>query len=269
VRLRRVRWAPIWLGLILIFLYAPLVRVGVNSFNTNEIGTSFDGFTLDWYRAAWNNATVRDSLRVSLVLAVIASALSTLIALGVVVGLRTQPRLRRISRTLTASRLLLPEVVIAAGIAIVLPLFGISLGLVALVIGHVVFQTAFAIVLIEARAAGQDVRLHDAAADLGAAPGRVLRTVVLPDLAPGIWAAALLTFLFSFDNVVLSRLLSSPDTPTLPVTVLSLIARQPTPTIDAIGTVVLGVGLVAFIAAVFIGRGGLAAALTGSAGERR
>ena len=66
---RRIRWAPIWLGLILVFLYAPLARVVVNSLNTNEVGTSFDGFTLDWYRAAWNDETVRDSLQVSLVLA--------------------------------------------------------------------------------------------------------------------------------------------------------------------------------------------------------
>jgi ABC-type spermidine/putrescine transport system permease subunit II len=266
--IRRIRWAPIWLGLIVVFLYAPLVRVGLNSFNTNEIGTSFEGFTLDWYRAAWNDVTVRDSLRVSLVLATIASALSTTIALGVVIGLRSQPRLRWMSRTLTAARLLLPEVVIAAGIAIMLPLFGIPLGLMALVIGHVVFQTAFAIVLIEARAAGQDARLVDAAADLGASPGRVLRTVVIPDLAPGIWAAALLTFLFSFDDVVLSRLLSNPDTPTLPVTVLSLINRRISPEIDAIGTVVLGVGLVVFVAAALIGRAGLATALTGGR-ERR
>ncbi len=266
--IRRIRWAPIWLGLIVVFLYAPLVRVGLNSFNANEIGTSFDGFTLDWYRAAWNDVTVRDSLRVSLVLAAIASVVSTTIALGVVIGLRRQPRLRGLSRMLTAGRLLLPEVVIAAGIAIMLPLFGIPLGLLALVIGHVVFLTAFAIVLIEARAAGQDPRLVDAAADLGASPGRILRTVVIPDLSPGIWAAALLTFLFSFDDVVLSRLLSNPDTPTLPVTVLSLINRRISPEIDAIGTVVLGVGLVVFIAAALIGRAGLATALTGGR-ERR
>ncbi len=262
---RRVRWAPIWLGLILLFLYAPLARVGVNSVNTNEVGTSFDGFTLDWYQAAWNDVTVRDSLQVSILLAVIAAAFSTSIALGVVIGTQAgPPRLRSIARALTAGRVLLPEVVIAAGIAIMLPLFGIRLGLLALVIGHVVFQTAFAIVLIQSRAAGRDPRLEDAAADLGASRLRVLRTVVIPDLAPGIWAAALLTFLFSFDDVVLSRLLSSPDTPTLPVTVLSLINRRISPEIDAIGTVVMGVGLVAFVCAALIGRGSLAIALSGA-----
>ena len=267
---RRVRWAPVWLGLILLFLYAPLARVGVNSVNSNPVGTSFDGFTLDWYRAAWGDTTVRDGLRVSIVLAVIASLFSTLIALATVIGTRMGPqRLRWSSRALTSARLLLPEVVIAAGIATMLPLFGIRLGLLALVIGHVVFQTAFAIVLIESRAAGLDPRLQDAAADLGASPSRTLRTIVIPDLAPGIWAAALLTFLFSFDDVVLSRLLSSPDTPTLPVTVLSLINRRISPEIDAIGTIVFGVGFVAFVGAVLVGRGSLAAALTGSRREGR
>ena len=87
--------------------------------------------------------------------------------------------------------------------------------------------------------------------------------MTLPDLAPGIWAAILLTFLFSFDDVVLSRLLSSPSTPTLPVTVLSLIGRRISPQIDAIGTVVVGVGLVVFVAAALIGRSSLARALTG------
>lgn len=262
---RRIRWAPIWLGLILVFLYAPLARVVVNALNTNELGTSFDGFTLDWYRAAWNDETVRDSLRVSLVLALVASALSTTLALAAVIGARASSGpLRTVWRLLTASRLLLPEVVIAAGISVLLPVLGIQLGWIALVIGHVVFQTAFAIVLIEARASGRDPRLEDAAADLGAPPARVLRTVVLPDLAPGIWAAALLTFLFSFDDVVLSRLLASPDTPTLPVTILSLISRRPSPEIDAIGTVVMGVGLVVFVVAALVGRGGLVAALSGA-----
>lgn len=267
---RRVRWAPIWLGIMLIFLYAPLVRVGINSVNSDELGTSFSGFTLDWYRAAWNNATVRQSLWVSLILAVVASAFSTTIALASVIGTRMGGRrVRRLSNLLTSGRLLLPEVVIAAGIATMLPLLGIPLGLPALVIGHVVFQTAFAIVLIQSRAAGLDARLEDAAADLGATPGRTLRTVVIPDLAPGIWAAAILTFLFSFDDVVLSRLLSSPDTPTLPVTLLSLIGRRISPEIDAIGTVVLGVALITFIVAALVGRGGLIAALTGRREEQR
>ena len=74
---------------------------------------------------------------------------------------------------------------------------------------------------------------------------------------------------FSFDDVVLSRLLSSPDTPTLPLTVLSLINRRISPEIDAIGTIVVGVGLVAFVGAAIIGRGSLAAALTGGREGRR
>lgn len=269
MRRRRLGWAPVWLGLIGLFLYAPLARVAVNSFNVNEVGTSFDGVTLDWYRAAWNNVTVRDSLRVSLILAAIASVVSTGIALAAVLGARGRGRLRTIGGALTAGRVLLPEVVIAAGIVIMLPLFGIPLGWPALVIGHVVFQTAFAIVLIEARAAGRDPRLEDAAADLGASPARVLRTVVIPDLAPGIGTALTLTFLFSFDDVVLSRLLSSPDTPTLPVAVLSLIGRRTTPEIDAIGTLVMGVGLIGFVLAALIGRGGLVGALGGRRQARR
>jgi ABC-type spermidine/putrescine transport system permease subunit II len=175
------------------------------------------------------------------------------------------PRWQRTYGTVTSVRLLLSEALLAAGIALILPLVGVPLGWRALLIGHVTFQTAFGIVVIQARAAGLDVRVEDAARDLGATRWRTLRTVVLPDLAPGIWAAGLLIFLFSFDDVVLSRLLSSPDTPTLPVTLLSLISLRVTPEIDALGTLIMLIGSVVFVTAVLIGRSGLAAAL----GERR
>ena len=265
-----MKWTHWWLGLIVLFLYAPLARVGLNSINANPTGASFDGLTAQWYRTAWADVTMRESLRTSLLLATIAAIVSTLLALGAVLGARLSgPRVRAGSRALMTSRVVMPEVVLAVGIAIMLPLLGILLGLGALVIGHVVFQTAFAIVLIETRAAGLDARLEDAAADLGATPLRTLWRVILPDLAPGIGAASLLTFLFSFDDVVMSRLLSSPDTPTLPVTVLSLISRRNSPEIDAIGTTVLAVGLVVFIAAALIGRTTLTEALTGNSRGRQ
>ncbi len=257
-------WSAIWLAVMLLFLYAPLARVGFNSININPTGSSFDGFTLQWYEAAWADVTVRTGLRTSILLATVSAILSTTIALSAVIGMRlTRGRVTEISQILMTSRVLLPEVIIAAGIATMLPLLNIPLGFGALVIGHVVFQTAFAIVLIQSRAAGLDDRLEDAAADLGATPLRTLWFVTIPDLAPGIWAAALLTFLFSFDDVVLSRLLSSPDTPTLPVTVLSLIGRRISPQIDAIGTLVLGVALVTFVVATLVGRSSLAQVITG------
>jgi spermidine/putrescine transport system permease protein len=127
------------------------------------------------------------------------------------------------------------------------------------VIGHVVWNSAYATLIIQARVATLDPALEDAASDLGANPWRVFRRVTLPGLLPGIVAAGLLAFTFSFDDVVTSYFLTGAGTAPLPVVLLSMIRFRITPEINAIGMLVMlftvSMFAIGFIAVTQMGRG--------------
>jgi spermidine/putrescine transport system permease protein len=114
-----------------------------------------------------------------------------------------------------------------------------QLGTTAVIIGPSVWNSAYATLIIQARTATLDPALEAAAADLGANPWRVFRRVTLPGLAPGILAAGLLAFTFSFDDVVTSSFLTGRDASPLPVVILSMIRFRITPEINAIGMMVM------------------------------
>jgi ABC-type spermidine/putrescine transport system permease subunit II len=127
------------------------------------------------------------------------------------------------------------------------------------VIGHVVWNSAYATLIIQARVVTLDPALEDAAADLGANPWRVFRRVTFPGLLPGIVAAGLLVFTFSFDDVVTSYFLTGSGTAPLPVVLLSMIRFRITPEINAIGMLVMlftvSMFAIGFIAVTQMGRG--------------
>jgi ABC-type spermidine/putrescine transport system permease subunit II len=133
------------------------------------------------------------------------------------------------------------------------------LGTTAVVIGHVVWNSAYATLIIQARVVTLDPALEDAAADLGANPWRVFRRVTFPGLLPGIVAAGLLVFTFSFDDVVTSYFLTGSGTAPLPVVLLSMIRFRITPEINAIGMLVMlftvSMFAIGFIAVTQMGRG--------------
>ncbi len=251
------------LVILLLVLYAPLLRVVVNAFNANEFGTRWEGATLRWYRAALANDVVLPAMWVSAKVAVLSSVVSVILGTAAVMALRLLPgsgvalvRLGSLARVTT------PEIILATGLFVAMPLMGMKFGFIAMLIAHTVYLTGFVVLLVAARAANADPRLEEAAQDLGARSLTVLRTIVWPDLRPAIGAALLLSAAFSFDDVALSRSMSSPTTTTLPLVLVSLIQRRATPEIDAIATLLLLFGGVLFAGALFAA--GSVAVVTGN-----
>jgi spermidine/putrescine transport system permease protein len=118
-----------------------------------------------------------------------------------------------------------------------------------MLIAHVAYLTAYVILIVGARAARLDPDVELAAADLGAGPWRTLTRVILPDLRPAIGASALLVLAFSLDDVALSLALRGPTDTTLPVYLYSVVQRRVTPSIHAVGTLVVLTGAALFLAA--------------------
>jgi spermidine/putrescine transport system permease protein len=255
--MRRHRLVSLFvMAMVALVLYAPIVRVAVNAFNKDALGIRWEGFTDRWFRDAWNNDVLRSSVGKSAVLAVLSSIGSVVVGTAAVLSMRTSGSRQVVAtRLLSVSRIATPEIIIATGLLVTLPLLGIRFGTVAMTIGHIGYLTAYVVLLVGARAARFDTRLEEAAADLGAAPLRVLTQIVLPQLAPAIGASALMAAAFSFDDVAISRSVASPTSQTLPLVLVSMIQRSPTPQIDAVATILVVTAAGLFALALFVGRG--------------
>lgn len=254
--------------LVFAFLYAPIIIVFVNSFNADPLLVGWDGFTFDWYETAFKNERVRTDFSASVQIALLSTALSLSIAVAASLwARRASPRARRVFDATTYMRIVLPEVVLAISLFIFLRRLDVELGLWTIVIGHVVFNSAYATVVIQARLATLTTTLEEAAADLGAPPRRVFRRVTMPLLMPAIIVAGLLALTFSFDDVVTSLFLGGAETETLPVLLLGMIRLRVTPEVNAIGAAVMLITMVSFALAVMVASIGTSAGVRSVAVE--
>ncbi|MEM1344201.1 MAG: ABC transporter permease [Pseudomonadota bacterium] len=227
-------------------LYAPLVTLVAYSFNAGATLGVWEGFSWRWYQAAWQNERVQDATLRSLIVAVFAAAFATLIAVMAALGTtRTGPyRGRTAVYALINQPLMVPEIV--TGTALLIAFAGVKQatgyqGLGYLIAAHTAFCIPFAYLPIRARLEGLDATLETAAADLYAPPWAAFRRVTLPLMAPGILAGAMLAFVISLDDVVITELVKTAGQDTLPTYMLGQLRRQITPEINAISTVLLGV----------------------------
>jgi len=225
---------------VLGLLYAPIVLMGINSVNSDDSLLGWGGFTTRWFRQAVDDPDVRSGLLVSVEVALLSTAISLVLAVAGALWARSASRRgKQLLDLTTYARIIMPETVVAIGLFLLLRREDVELGVATIVIGHVVFNSAYATIIIQARMATLDTALEAAAADLGATPWRAFRRVTLPLMMPAVIAAALLTFSFSFDDVVTSLFLGGPDAQTLPVLLLGLIRLHVTPEVNAIGVLVM------------------------------
>ncbi len=234
--------------LCFVLLYAPIITLVVYSFNAGKNIAVWEGFSLQWYAAAWNNELVQDAAIRSLVLAALASVFATILATMAALGTtRTSP-----FKGLTAiyaminQPLMVPEIVTAVALLIFFALIKAATGvegLVYLVVAHTAFCIPFAYLPIRARLEGMDLTLETAAADLYATPWNTFRRVTLPLMWPGILAGAMLAFVISLDDVVITEFVKSAGQETLPTYMLGQLRRVITPEINAISTALLAISV--------------------------
>ncbi len=255
------------LALTLTVLYAPIAQLLVSSFNRNSLTASWKGFTTRWYSQALDNEQVVDAAARSLRLALVVSFAAAIIGGLAVLVVRRHPKWSALVRSFAAARLAVPEIVLAVALGVVLPLFDVRPGAPAMWFGHTVFLSGYVVLVVGARLADLDPSLEDAAADLGARPLGVLRHVVVPHMIPALLASTVLVAAFSFDDVLLSNRLGGPQDTTLPVVIVSMATRRPTPELDAIGSLVVLAGVGAFIVSLLVSRlrGGFARDLVAGA----
>jgi ABC-type spermidine/putrescine transport system permease subunit II len=247
-RLPKIR--VLFTAVVFLCLYAPIVLVVVFSVNKDPQLLHWEGFTLHWYRQAFHDEAVRRNFGISVQVAIASTIISLVVAItGGLWYRKAGPRARRWFDAMTYSRIVLPEVVFALGLFLLFTEVGIGLGVGAIVVGHVVFNSAYATIIMQARFATMSTSLEEAAADLGANRWRVFRRVTLPLLMPAVVVSALLCLTFSLDDVITSQFLGGTDAQTLPVLVLGKIRLHVTPEVNAIGSGLMLITLLTFLVA--------------------
>ncbi len=229
-------------------MYAPLLVMMVYSLTPTEYGVAWEGFTLKWYRAVFANENIQDALKISLMVAIPCVLIST--AIGTITAI-TLYRSRFVGRVLYQGilyiPLIMPDLVIGISLLLFYSFLKIELGILTILLAHVSFSMPLATVVIIARMQRMDRTLEDAAMDLGADEWTTLRKVTLPLLKPGIVAAALLTFPWSFNDFVITFFVSGVGSSTLPIRVYSMIRLGVSPMINALGTLIVVVPLILVI----------------------
>ena len=232
-----------------VILYLPIVTLVIFSFNDSNSVAIWGGFSLHWYADAWGNedvkaATVR-SLIIGVSAAVLSTALATMAALGTT---RRRPfKGQTLIYVMINQPLMVPEIVTAVALLIFFGILKVATGyqgLGYLIAAHTAFCIPFAYLPIRARLESMDLSLETAAADLYASPFATFRRVTLPLLAPGIMAGAMLAFVISLDDVVITEFVKSGGQDTLPTYMLGQLRRAFTPEVNAISTMLLGVTVV-------------------------
>lgn len=244
---------------VLVFFYTPIATLIVFSFKEGRyLNMPIDGWTFDWYLALFNNRDISAALTNSVVVAISATLASTIIGLGAAQAwARYQFRGKRLFQAIAIGPLLFPQLLLAVIIlfwfTILSRWLGFSNGIPTAIVGHVVYLTPFATIIIGVQAAGLDPTVEQAAEDCGANRWQVFFEVTLPLLWPGIFSAMIFVFLLSWGNFYLTYSLAGGER-TLPTFVFSGIAMGSTPIYPALASVTFAIGLCLLVAADMIRR---------------
>lgn len=239
------RWLTLYATAAYAFLHLPLAVLAVFSFNSSRF-TRWESFSLVWYKAAFADAQLVESALNSLIVAAAATVAATAAGTLCAYGLRKRP-CRWLSVSLYLS-LVTPEIVMGVALLAlyqwVFRYLHLPLGMHTVILAHVMFCLAFVVMVVSARLRTLDPALEEAAMDLGATEWQAFLHVTLPQLVPGIVAAALLAFITSFDDFVITSLVAGVDSETLPMVIYALARRGFNPAVNAVSTlIVCGLGI--------------------------
>lgn len=234
------RFQSLYLSLFFVVLYVPLLSVILYSFNQSSSTAHWTGFTLDWYRQLFKDRVILEAFKVSLQVGVLTSALSAVLGTAsAIISTYVTKRLEKSINGLMFLPLIIPEV--ALGISLLIFLSGLKLpfGLLTLVISHSIFCVPYVHIMVHLRLREIDKSVIEAAKDLGASTGQVVKTILLPLVLPSTLTASLLAFAMSLDDVIISTYMAGPTTTTLPVHIFSMMRVGVTPKVNALCTLFL------------------------------
>ena len=228
----------IYLALIILFLYLPIFVLIVASFNDSKILGNWDGFTLNWYRELFDNASIMNALKTTLILALLASIIATV--LGTLACL-TISKMKKSTRTIIMSITNIPmlnaEIVTALAFMLLFVGLGISLSFSTVLIAHVTFCIPYVVLNVMPKVSQMDNNMYEAALDLGATPFQAFYKVTIPEIMPGVLSGFLMSFTMSLDDFIITHFTRGSGIDTLSTKIYTSVRKGIQPEMYALSTI--------------------------------
>lgn len=241
------------------FMYLPIAVMAVFSFNESKSRTVFTGFTLGWYKSLFTNEMILNALGLSIVVALISSVVATVLGTMATVGIqsmsrKTQLLVNNISYIPVAN----PEIITGVAMMLLFVIYQVFAGDIAglpdsvfglptLLIAHITFNVPYVIFNVAPKLRQMDVRIYEAALDLGCNPTQAFFKVILPELTPAILSAFLICLTYSIDDFIISYF-NCGTLQTLPIAIYSMTRKKVSPEINALSTIMFLVILAIILA---------------------
>ena len=232
-------FGTILMALVIVFFYLPIVYMVIFSFNSGKSLTSFTGFSLRWYKHMMESHTMMESLSTTFSIALIATAVSTIVGTISAIGLsKSKKIIQRLMEQVNNLPMMNPEIVTAIGFMLLFITFRVEKGYVTMLLAHIAFCIPYVMLSVMPKIRSLDPNLADAAMDLGATPWRALTKVIVPQIMPGIVSGALIAFTMSVDDFIISYFVTGGGVKNLSITVYTM-SKRVNPSINAISTLVV------------------------------
>ena len=229
----------IYVGLIFIFLYAPIVTLIVLSFNASRTRAKWGGFTLGWYRALFENEAIMQALYNTLSIAFLSAVAATLIGVITCVGMQSMSKKSRTAvMGITNIPMMNADIVTGISLMLLFISFGLKFGFGTILLAHITFNIPYVILNVMPRMKQLNPSVYEAALDLGASPLNAFFRVVLPDLMPGISSGFLMAFTMSLDDFIITHFTKGAGVDTMSTKIYAEIRKGIKPEIYALSTLI-------------------------------
>jgi spermidine/putrescine transport system permease protein len=253
---REKLYGRLTLVLVFAFLYLPIAVLVLLSFNASGLPTTWSGFSTKWYVSLAGNSDILHAAWNTLVVAVFATLISTVLGTLLALGMESRRRKSNTLEALAFAPMVIPDIVLAVALLSFLSRLNLTLGLHTIVMSHVVFDLAFVCSVVRARLKNFDYSIVEASRDLGASAWTTFWRVTFPVILPAIIAGGLLAFTLSVDEFIIAFFTAGAgrSSITLPMQIYSMIRFGVTPEINALATLVMGVSATALLISQWLNR---------------
>ena len=237
-----------YMGIILLFLYAPIFILIILSFNKSKSRAKWGGFTFHWYRELFKNEQMMSALTTTLIIAFLSALIATIIGTTASLAINNMKRVpRAIMMTITDIPMLNADIVTGISLMLIFIALKYRLGFTSVLLSHITFNIPYVILSVIPKLKQLNPNTFEAALDLGATPFYAFRKVILPDIAPGIMSGFFLSFTMSLDDFVITHFTKGPETNTLSTLIYTEVRKGIKPEIYALSTIMFVTVLILLI----------------------
>ncbi len=238
----------IYIALIVIFMYAPIVTLVVLSFNSSKSRAKWGGFTFKWYINLFDNASIMAALRNTLLIALLSAIISTVIGTAACLAINAMKKKgRTIWMGITNIPMLNAEIVTGISLMLIFIILGVKFGFMTILVAHITFNIPYVILSVMPRMKTLNPSTYEAALDLGASNSYAFFKVVLPDIMPGVISGFLMAFTMSIDDFVITHFTKGAGVDTLSTKIYSEVRKGIKPEMYALSAIIFVTILVLLI----------------------